>query len=75
MTCPKCGCQHQAYFIKSRQQWRCKVKGCRHTFSVTLGTIFDNRKLPIQTYLLAIVLFVNAVKGIPALQLSLDLGV
>ena len=75
VTCPKCGCQHQAYFIESRQQWRCKVKGCRHTFSVTSGTIFANRKLPIQTYLLAIVLFVNAVKGIPALQLSRDLGV
>lgn len=75
MTCPKCGCQHQAYFIESRQQRRCKVKGCRHTFSVTSGTIFANRKLPIQIYLLAIVLFVNAVKGIPALQLSRDLGV
>lgn len=75
VVCPKCGCQHQAYFIESRKQWRCKVKGCRHTFSVTSGTIFANRKLPIQTYLLAIVLFVNAVKGIPALQLSRDLGV
>lgn len=75
VTCPKCGCQHHAYFIESRQQWRCKVKGCRHTFSVTSGTIFANRKLPIQTYLLTIALFVNAVKGIPALQLSRDLGV
>lgn len=52
-----------------------EVKGFRHTFSVTSGTIFANRKLPIQTYLLAIVLFVNAVKGISALQLSRDLGV
>ncbi|MCL7766816.1 IS1595 family transposase [Pasteurella multocida] len=75
VTCPKCGCQHHAYFISSRQQFRCKVKGCGHTFSVTSGTIFANRKLPIQTYLLAIVLFVNAVKGLPALQLSRDLGV
>lgn len=75
VTCPKCGCPHSAYFIESCQQWRCKVKGCRHTFSVTSGTIFANRKLPIQTYLLSIVLFVNAVKGIPALQLSRDLGV
>lgn len=34
--------------------------------SVTSGTIFANHKLPIQTYLFAIALFVNAVKGIYA---------
>ncbi|KMK50994.1 transposase [[Actinobacillus] muris] len=71
--CPKCGIQHQAYFISTRKQWRCKH--CKHTFSITSGTIFANHKLPIQTYLLAIALFVNAVKGIPALQLSRDLDV
>lgn len=34
-----------------------------------------NHKLPIQTYLFAIALFVNAVKGISACQLSRDLNV
>jgi hypothetical protein len=42
---------------------------------VTSGTIFANHKLPIQLYLLAIIIFVNAVKGISALQLARDLGV
>ncbi|AWW34589.1 IS1595 family transposase [Mannheimia varigena] len=73
VCCPKCGVQHKAYFITSRKQWRCKH--CNHTFSITSGTIFANHKLPIQTYLFAIALFVNAVKGISACQLSRDLNV
>lgn len=72
-VCPKCGVQHKAYFISTRKQWRCKH--CKHTFSITSGTIFANHKLPIQTYLFAIALFVNAVKGISACQLSRDLNV
>lgn len=66
VVCPKCGVQHQAYFISTRKQWRCKH--CKHTFSITSGTIFANHKLPIQTYLFAIVFFVNAV-GFPLASL------
>ncbi len=72
-VCPKCGVKHKAYFISTRKQWRCKH--CKHTFSITSGTIFANHKLPLQTYLFAIALFVNAVKGISACQLSRDLNV
>ncbi len=72
-VCPKCGVQHQAYFISTRKQWRCKH--CKHTFNITSGTIFANHKLLIQTYLFTIALFVNAVKGISACQLSRDLNV
>ena len=73
VVCPKCSVQHIAYRIASRHQWRCKH--CNHTFSVTSGTILANRKLPIQTYLYAIALFVNAAKGLSACQLSRDLNV
>lgn len=73
VACPKCGVQHKTFFISTRQQWRCKH--CKHTFSVTSGTIFANHKLSLQTYLFAIALFVNAVKGISACQLSRDLNV
>lgn len=52
-----------------------KCKHCGKQFSVTLGTIFANRKLPMRDYLLAISLFVNTHKGLSALQLSRDLGV
>jgi transposase-like protein len=52
--------------------WKCNA--CKHQFSVTSGTIFDNRKRPIRDYLLAIAIFANGAKGYSALQLSCDLG-
>lgn len=49
-------------------QYRCKE--CFLTFSVTRETLFAHHKLSLQTYLLVIALFTNAVKSISALQLS-----
>ncbi|QEX25054.1 DDE transposase [Hypericibacter adhaerens] len=69
--CPKCGCL-KVYGFKTRPVWKCSA--CRHQFSVTSGTIFDNRKLPVRDYLLAIAIFVNGAKGHSALQLSRDLN-
>jgi hypothetical protein len=46
-----------------------------HQFSVTSGTIFASRKLPVRDYLAAICIFVNAVKGVSALQLGRDLDI
>ncbi len=56
-----------------RRIWKCKA--CGRQFSVTSGTIFASRKLPIRDYLAAIAIFVNAAKGISALQLGRDLDV
>ena len=71
-VCPECGCLG-CYEYASRPIFKCK--GCGHQFSVTSGTIFAGRKLPTRVYLLAIAIFVNAAKGISALQLGRDLGV
>jgi ribosomal protein L37AE/L43A/transposase-like protein len=68
--CPKCGCL-KVYAFATRPIWKCS--GCQHQFSVTSGTIFDNRKRPIRDYLLAIAIFANGAKGHSALQLSRDL--
>jgi transposase-like protein len=70
--CPRCGCV-AVYTYAARRIWKCK--GCNHQFSVTSGTIFASRKLAIRDYLAAIAIFVNAVKGISALQLGRDLDV
>lgn len=69
-ACPDCGCLG-VYSYKTRHIFKCKA--CDHQFSVTSGTIFASRKLPIRTYLLAIAIFVNGAKGHAALQLSRDL--
>jgi transposase-like protein len=71
-VCPKCGCV-ESYAITTRKLWKCA--GCLAQFSVTSGTIFASRKLPIRDLLAAIAIFVNAAKGHSALQLSRDLNV
>jgi transposase-like protein len=71
-VCPKCG-SVEAYAISTRRKFKCK--GCCHQFSVTSGTIFASRKMAFVDLLAAICIFVNAVKGLSALQLSRDLNV
>ena len=71
-VCPRCGCL-SCWTYKTRKLFRCK--GCDHMYSVTSGTIFNNRKLAIRDYLLAIILFVNGSKGLSALQVSRELDV
>lgn len=71
-VCPYCNCD-ACYAFTSRRIFKCKA--CQKQFSVTSGTLFSNRKLPIRDYLLAIAIFVNGAKGHSALQLSRDLGV
>lgn len=73
VACPVCGTVGKHYFKACRKQWQCK--DCKHTFSVTSGTIFAFHKLPLRVYLAAIAIYTNAVKGISALQLGRDLGV
>lgn len=73
VVCPDCGSVAKHYFIKTRRQWRCR--DCKHTFSVTSGTLFAFHKLPLKVYLAAIAIYTNSVKGISALQLARDLDV
>lgn len=71
-VCPRCG-GLDAYKITSRRKFECKA--CGKQFSVTSGTIFASRKLDFVDLLAAIAIFVNAAKGLSALQFSRDLDV
>ncbi|MBZ0163415.1 MAG: IS1595 family transposase [Notoacmeibacter sp.] len=71
-VCPKCGCT-ETYDISTRRRFKCVA--CHAQFSVTSGTIFASRKLGFTDILGAICIFVNAAKGLSALQLSRDLDV
>lgn len=71
-VCPACGCV-ACYEFRTRRLFKCK--GCDKQFSVTSGTTFHGRKLPMRDYLMAIAIFANAHKGISALQLGRDLDV
>jgi len=70
--CPRCGCL-DVYSFRCRPIWRCKA--CGRQFSVTSGTLFHSRKLPIRSYLMAVAIFANGAKGHAALHLSRDLDV
>ena len=48
---------------------------CKTGFSVTVRTIFHHTHLPLQKWFLAVMLMLNAKKGLSALQLSRDLDV
>jgi len=71
-VCPRCGCL-EFYDIKSRRRFKCAA--CSHQFSATSGTIFASHKLSFVDLLGAICLFVNASKGLSAVQLSRDLNI
>lgn len=71
-VCPECGCC-DVYEIKTRRKFKCSA--CYRQFSVTSGTIFASRKMAFVDLLAAICIFVNAVKGLSALQFSRDLDV
>jgi transposase-like protein len=71
--CPRCGC---ATVYGSRRKgclrWQCKA--CLKDFSLTSGTLFASRKMPLRSYLMAIAIFTNEVKGKSMLAMSRDLG-
>lgn len=69
-VCPRCRFD-EAYRITTRRTFKCKA--CHHQFSVTSGTILASRKMSFVDLLAAIVIIVNAAKGISACQLSRNL--
>ena len=71
-VCSRCGCI-ELYTCKAESLWKCK--GCGYRFSVTSGTIFASRKLPLRDILAAIAIVANGRQGHSALQLSRDLDV
>ena len=77
-VCNNCGCT-ESYVINThtpsgKPVRRYKCKACRKQYTVTSGTIFASHKLELRDYLLATIIFVNAVKGISASQMSRALG-
>jgi transposase-like protein len=71
--CPKCGCT-TVYSSRRKGSLRWQCKACQKDFSLTSGTLFASRKMPLRSYLMAIAIFVNEVKGKSMLAMSRDLG-
>ena len=70
--CPHCGSAKVYHFSDQRSH---KCGDCRKRFSIRVGTIFEDSKLPLRTWLLAIWLITSHKKGIASTQLAKDLGI
>jgi transposase-like protein len=70
--CPHCG-HDKVYSLKRKNIYRCAQ--CKTNFSITVGTIFENSKLPLRVWFGAIWLITNHKKGIASTTLAVDLGI
>lgn len=77
--CPLCGCADEAKIgtlnvagIPSNTH---KCYACRQRFSIKVGTIFQDSKLPLRTWFAAIWMITAHPKGIASTTLATDLGI
>jgi hypothetical protein len=61
--------------IPDRHLYQCLNPGCKHQFTATAGTIFNDTHLPLQEWMSAVAIMYNAKKGASAKQLQRDLEV
>lgn len=71
-VCPHCGFD-DIWTYKSRAIYRCK--NCDSQFRCTTGSIFQDSKVPLQKWFLAIYLICNDKTGISAIQLGKELNI
>src|SRR6202167_5869936 len=74
-VCPHCGGVDAYDCRRSNGAPRFRCRACKKDFTITSGTLFASHKLPLRSYLMAIAIFCNEVKGKSALAMSRDLGV
>lgn len=72
--CPFCGSVNVHRFPSGRI-FKCRKKECRSKFSVTVGTIYENTKIPLVKWFLATYILSVHSKGISSLQLAGWLGI
>ncbi len=72
VRCPRCESERQAY-DSERFVWDCY--SCGYQFSAMTGTIFHDTKLPLRKWFMAVLIMVEAKKGISANQMKRTLGV
>jgi len=70
--CPYCGGTRIMHFSDKRTH---KCSDCRQRFSIKVGTIFEDTKLPLRKWFAAIWLITAHKKGIASTQLATDLSI
>ncbi len=73
-ACPFCGSLNVCRFSNGKI-FKCREKQCRQKFSVTVGSIYQNTKIPLTKWFLATYILTVHSKGISSHQLAKWLGV
>lgn len=80
--CPHCGGTERIYPVKARKEkkirpglYKCGEKECGRSFTVTVGTVMESSRVPLNKWLMAIHLMCASKKGYSAHQLHRTLGV
>lgn len=73
VTCPLCGTINTKLYTLASGKLKCA--SCRQTFSARVGTIFEDSKIHLQKWFLAIYLATSLKKGISSVQVSKYLGI
>lgn len=73
--CPLCGNADEARIGTLTGTNTHKCYACRKRFSIKVGTIFQDTKLPLRTWYAAIWMITNHPKGIASTTLAKDLGI
>ena len=68
VVCPHCGKHH----CTKRKDGRYRCNQCKHNFSCRVGTIFENTKLPLQKWFVAMYLISSHKKGVSSCQIMRD---
>ena len=75
--CPHCGEYENIRALKGKSHrpglYQCN--GCRHQFTVTVGTVFERSKIPLNKWMAAFFLMTASKKGISAHQIHRMLGI
>ena len=69
-VCPYCSSTRS-----SKKQLRHTCMSCSNSYSVTVGTCFENSNLPLTKWFMAMAIILAAKKGVSSLQLARDLSV
>ena len=75
-SCPHCGAVDQSILMKGKSHrpglYQCNA--CRQPFTVTVGTLYERSKVPLNKWLMVTHLMMASKKGMSALQISRMIG-
>jgi transposase-like protein len=74
VECPTCASK-DVRFLATRKMWECKTKHAKRQFSVRVGTIFEDSKLPLDKWLVTIWMEANSKNSVSSYEVARALGV